>query len=154
MPIQGRLLMIHTALEGIYRGIGMDRVLVLMLNREKNRLIPRFVTGQNGDLLKSRFTLDISASNNLFSYLLSQQEPLWITALNDPKWSALISPALKAAVYNKGFFIAPIIVDQRSIGLFYADRADTGQTLSREDYFSFTHFVQQTNLCLSVAIKK
>ena len=147
-------LMIHTALEGIYRGIGMDRVLVLMLNREKNRLIPRFVTGKNGDLLKSRFTLDISASNNLFSHLLSQQEPLWVTALNDPKWSALISPALKAAVYNKGFFIAPIIVDQRSIGLFYADRADSGQTLSREDYFSFTHFVQQTNLCLSVAIKK
>ena len=147
-------LMIHTALEGIYRGIGMERVLVLMLNREKTRLTPRFITGQNGEQLRQRFTLDISESNNLFSYLLNHQEPLWITSLNDPKWSQLISPALRAAISSKGFFIAPIIIEQRAIGLFYADRADSGQVLSREDYFSFTHFVQQTNLCLSVVMKK
>ncbi|MFB0954605.1 MAG: hypothetical protein QMB70_09025, partial [Aeromonadaceae bacterium] len=79
---------------------------------------------------------------------------LWITSLNDPQWSPLISPALRAAISSRGFFIAPIIIEQRAIGLFYADRADSGQLLSREDYFSFTHFVQQTNLCLSVVIKK
>jgi HD-like signal output (HDOD) protein len=147
-------LMIHTALEGISRGIGMDRVLVLMLNREKNRLTPRFVTGLQGDLLKQRFTLDVSERNNLFAQLLSQQEPLWIASLNDPKWSPLISPSLRTAVHNKGFFIAPIIVEQQSIGLFYADRADSGRALSRDDFFSFTHFVQQTNLCLAVVMKQ
>lgn len=147
-------LIIHTALEGIYRGIGMDRVLVLMLNREKNRLTPRFVTGQQGDLLKQRFTLDVSARNHLFSQLLSKQEPQWITSLTDPKWSPLVSPELRTAVYNKGFFIAPIIVEQQSIGLFYADRADSKRVLSRDDFFSFTHFVQQTNLCLAAVIKQ
>ena len=147
-------LIIHTALEGIYRGIGMDRVLVLMLNREKNRLTPRFVTGQQGDLLKQRFTLDVSARNYLFSQLLSKQEPQWVTSLTDPKWSPLISPELRTAVYSKGFFIAPIIVEQQSIGLFYADRADSKRSLSRDDFFSFTHFVQQTNLCLAAVIKQ
>lgn len=147
-------LIIHTALEGIYRGIGMDRVLVLMLNREKNRLTPRFVTGQQGETLKQRFTLDVSARNNLFNQLLSKQEPQWVTSLTDPKWSPLVSPELRAAIYNKGFFIAPIIVEQQSIGLFYADRADTKRLLNRDDFFSFTHFVQQTNLCLAAVIKQ
>ena len=56
--------------------------------------------------------------------------------------------------WDIAFFIAPIIIEQHAIGLFYADRADSGQVLSREDYFCFTHFVQQTNLCLSVVMKK
>lgn len=49
----------------------------------------------------------------------------------------------------KGFFLSPIVLNKQSIGLFYSDRATSGRDLNSEDYFSFTHFVQQTNLCLA-----
>ena len=146
-------LMIHTALEGIARGVGMERVLVLMLGRDKKKLIPRFIAGRDGELLRQRFTLDVSERNNLFSQLLLNQDPVWVTALSEPRWSPLVSPEIKNAVSHKGFFLAPIVIDQQAIGVFYADRAESGKALGRDDFFSFTHFVQQTNLCLSAVVK-
>lgn len=143
-------LIIHTALEGIARGVGMERVLVLMLNREKTILTPRFIMANEGEILRQRFTLDVSERNNLFNRALTDRQARWITDLKDPQISPLISTALRTAISHKGFLVAPIIVEQSSIGLFYADKAVTGQALTQEDYFGFQHFVQQTNLCLAV----
>lgn len=146
-------LMIHTALEGISRGIGMDRVVVMMLTRDKKQLQPRFIAARDGEQLRQRFVLDVSERNNLFSQLLLSLEPAWVTQLNEPRWSPLISPQIRAAVSAKGFFIAPLVIDQQAIGIFYADRADSGRVLNQNDYFSFTHFVQQTSLCLAAVVK-
>ena len=146
-------LMIHTALEGISRGIGMDRVVVMMLTRDKKQLQPRFIAARDGEQLRQRFALDVSERNNLFSQLLLSLEPAWVTQLNEPRWSPLISPQIRAAVSAKGFFIAPLVIDQQAIGIFYADRADSGRVLNQNDYFSFTHFVQQTSLCLAAVVK-
>ncbi|MFT5162272.1 MAG: hypothetical protein ACI9FJ_000840 [Alteromonadaceae bacterium] len=40
---------IQTALEGGYRGIGMDRVIVLLKGSDKKTLVPRFFCGQNSE---------------------------------------------------------------------------------------------------------
>ncbi|MBU2477776.1 MAG: hypothetical protein KKA36_01700, partial [Gammaproteobacteria bacterium] len=50
---------------------------------------------------------------------------------------------------NSPFFVMPVEVNGRSIGLFYADRMTSGRALDEESYMAFRHFCQQANLALA-----
>jgi hypothetical protein len=58
---------IQTALEGIYRGIGMDRVIVLLKSANKNTIEPLFISGHDSEQLKEQFTLNIKTMETVFS---------------------------------------------------------------------------------------
>ena len=143
-------LIMQKSLHGIYAGVGMDRVVIMMLNREKTQLQARFAAAIDQSPLKEIFIIELE--NNLrsvFQHCLLSNEAMWIKSHTDPRWSHLLPPATKAISCAKGFFLSPIVLNKQSIGLFYSDRATSGRDLNSEDYFSFTHFVQQTNLCLA-----
>lgn len=142
-------LIMQKSLHGIYAGVGMDRVLVLMLNREKNQLQPRFASSLEDGPLKEIFVVDLTGTRTIFNHCLQSQETLWIKSHTDPRWNHLLSAATKAISCARGFFLSPIVIDKQSIGLFYADRSASGRELESEDFFNFIHFVQQTNLCLT-----
>lgn len=142
-------LIMQKALHGIYRGVGMDRVAILMLNREKTLLQPRFAASLDHSPLEEIFIIELEEGiRSVFSHCLQTQEKIWVKSHTDLRWTHLLPAATKTITCAKGFFLSPIVLDKQSIGLFYADRAASGRPLSSEDFGSFTHFVQQTNLCL------
>ena len=65
----------------------------------------------------------------------------------------LLSPLIRSLADNSPFFIAPLVMDKKCLGLFYADRADSQRPLTKEDFSSFTHFVRQASLCLLLVMK-
>ncbi len=141
-------MVMHSALEGIYRGIGMDTVLIFMLTRDRRSLKARFVSGKDAVQFKEDFAIPIVGDENLFSHCLKSFEPIWF----DPsvsKWQRFITAKLAKLTADSGFYIAPLAVDKRSIGLVYADRKLGQIPLEETSYVAFQHFVQQTNLCLT-----
>lgn len=143
-------LLLEMVLEGISRGIGMDRTLFAMLNPERNRLRARYALGWDSQDMREKFVFDISPLHaSIFSHVLDTREPLWVGRDKEPRMKTLLTPAVQALTGGKAFFVMPIEVNGRSIGLFYADRSTSGRPLDEEAFTAFRHFCQQANLALA-----
>jgi hypothetical protein len=142
-------LLLEMVLEGISRGIGMDRALFAMLNPERNKLRARYALGW-GDDVRDRFIFEISPLKaNIFSHVLDAREPLWVGQVNDVRLKSLVTAQVIELTGNAPFFVMPIEINGRSIGLFYADRMTSGRPLDEDSFMAFRHFCQQANLALT-----
>lgn len=143
-------LLLEMVLEGISRGVGMDRALFAMLNTERTRLRARYALGWDSQDMREKFVFDISPLQaNVFGHVLEMREPLWVGQDADPRIRALLSAAVLAVSGGKAFFVMPVEINGRAIGLFYADRSTSGRILDDEAYTAFKHFCQQANLALA-----
>lgn len=131
---------IHTAMEGISRGVGFERTVVMVFDGEKKRLSPRFITAKNVDSIKAKFVVNFADNEHAFIKALKTKEPALYTANNG--FNGLVSKA--------GFCVAPLVVSSRCIGLVFGDFYDNNLPVSQQEYASFCHFVIQTNLALSL----
>jgi len=145
-------IVIQTALEGIYRGIQMDRAMVLLRNKNTRCLVPRFISDTNAASVKNDFTFSIAGITNIFGYAMKYSEPIWVKGLEDEKFKGYLNDKIKNVVPDSGFFIAPLLWKNQCIGIFYADKnlGENYNSLLEKDFMAFTLFVQQTNLCLSL----
>lgn len=143
-------LLLEMVLEGIARGIGMDRTLFAMLNPERSRLRARYALGWDSLDMREKFVFDISPLHaSIFSHVLDAREPLWVGQDKDARLKSLLTPAVLAVTGGVAFFLMPVEINGRSIGLFYADRVPSGRPLDEDAYGAFKHFCQQANLALA-----
>ena len=143
-------LLLEMVLEGISRGIGMDRALFAMLNPERTRLRARYALGWDKDDMREKFLFDISPLQaNVFSHVLETRQPLWFGPNADPRLAKLVTPVVRELTGDAQFFVMPVEINGRSIGLFYADRKPSGRALDEDSYMAFRHFCQQANLALA-----
>ncbi|MHB1240112.1 MAG: HDOD domain-containing protein [Gammaproteobacteria bacterium] len=145
-------LLLEMVLEGVHRGIGLDRTLFALLTADRRTLKARYALGWGPEDVRERFTIDTThRSPNIFVHTLEEGESLWVTQPPEPRLAPLLTPQVAALTGANGFFVMPIVVQNRTIGLFYADREPSGRPLDAESYTSFKHFCQQANLGLSYA---
>ena len=143
-------LLLEMVLEGVSRGIGMDRTLFAMLNPERNQLRARYALGWGKEDIRDSFSFDISPLKaNIFSHVLETRQPLWIAQDMDRRLKSLVTSQVAELTGNQPFFVMPVEVNGRSIGLFYADRRPSGRALDEESYSAFRHFCQQASLALA-----
>jgi len=139
-------------LEGIHRGIGMDRTLFALLTPDKKYLKAKHALGQGQDQLMKQFVFAMQpelGQEVLFSRQLKIQHALLIPSDPPEQLLPLLQDSLLDITGRRGFYSAPIIVNNYSIGLFYADRLPSGRELDQESYDSFKHFAQQAGLGLT-----
>lgn len=141
----------NMALEGIHRGIGMDRALLAMKTKDGKGVLGRYLMGDKSGVqsVGQRFNFPIK-ENNIFGYIFKGTTPFWFGERESAATQALLSSDIKAVLGSGEFFIAPIVVRGRSIGLIYADCRWSNRALKREQYAAFNHFVQQVSLVLSM----
>lgn len=142
-------LLLEMVLEGISRGIGMDRALFAMLNAERNQLRARYALGWGTQDMRDRFCFEISPLKaSIFSHVLETRQPLWIRPGMDIRLKSLLTPRIAELTGNQPFFVMSVEVNGRAIGLFYADRKPSGRALDEDSYSAFRHFCQQASLAL------
>ena len=136
-------MMLSIVLEGIYRGIGMDRVVFGLLTRNGlGCMETRWV---------ENFRINVSsAAQNVFGYVLISRKPLWVTERPEPSIKPLLTEELSDVVGTGPYFIMPVSIKDIAIGVIYADRKSSGRKLDEESFENFTFFGQQTNMSLSV----
>ncbi len=155
---EGRIdinLLFNMVLEGIHRGIGMDRTLLALVTPDRKRIRAKYTLGQGQHELMQSFHFPLEGSReDIFSLILERAEPLWFdpdTARRD--LVGLITPAIGGALGETAFLAVPLVAQRRTIGLIYADRGPSQRALDEESFSSFKHFCQQANLGLSLVAR-
>lgn len=143
-------MLLEMVLEGIYRGIGMDRTLFAMRTPDQRFLKARYALGHDTDLMRRKFHFELSPLKaNIFTQVLDSRMPVWVRNPVDLKVKRLLTAGVQSITEDHAFFAMPIEIQGRAIGLFYADRNPSGRELDEESYSSFRHFGQQANMALT-----
>lgn len=141
--------LLQMVLEGIYRGIGMDRTLFALLSPDRSMLRTKYVLGVGRDALAQAFQFTVGKTQaGIVAEVIEKRRSHWVKGAGDPEAAALVTEEMRTVAGESGFMITPIVVHDRAIGLFYADRGPSRRALDAETYQSFLHFAQQANLGL------
>lgn len=134
-------------LEGIYRGIGMDRVVFALSSPDKRTIKAKYALGEDQEKLISGFQFSRSpTAPDLLFQTLDRKLPRWMTEKEYDIYIQLIPNGLKQLMGYTPFMLAPIVVHHQCIGLFYADRALSNRPLDATCFDDFKHFVHQANI--------
>jgi HD-like signal output (HDOD) protein len=139
-------------LEGLYRGVGMDRVVFALMTPDRRGLKAKYALGlpDEAAIAAFQFVRPATGTNILFE-TLERQLPRLVTPAERERDPRLVPDGLVAIMGIVPFMVAPIIISQKSIGLFLADRGLSQRPLDPESFEDFKHFVQQANLGLTLA---
>ena len=141
---------LEMVLEGIYRGVGMDRTLFALRTPDHRFLAGRYALGVDNEALRRQFHVETDAAQpNLFQRLIESRQPLWAGRPGEAADHAMLSAQVLAISGGAPFFATPIEIRGKVIGVFYADRRDSGRALDEDSFTSFKHFAQQGNLALA-----
>jgi HD-like signal output (HDOD) protein len=152
---QGDLnVLINTAIEGLHRGVGMDRVIVFMVNQTKDKMKPRFVSCHKAEQIETGFVFPLTKAETVFDDVYKKHAPFWVDEPSSEKWRLKLTPALHGLTQGLPFFVGPLMVNKKCIGLIYVDRAETQRLMNTDDFAAFNHFTGQLSLCLSLRFVK
>jgi len=141
-------LLLEMVLEGIHRGIGMDRTLFALLTPDRTGLHTKLALGKDRDQISKQFSFRMDQPGQIRN-LITQQRGLLIDPSQSPWDKRLATDPVGELCRGQIFFISPIIVNRKIIGVFYADRAVTGRKMDKACFHSFKLFVQQASMGLS-----
>jgi hypothetical protein len=132
---------IALVLEGMYRGVGMERVVFSLLTPDRKTLVGKSAIGGKTDDLLTNFSIPVSSPRaNLFAALVDSKQSCWLPDRVPLAAQAAPLGELTFVTEDGPFFASPAVVDGKCIGLFYADRRVTGKELDQESYDAFCHF--------------
>lgn len=137
-------------LEGIYRGIGMDRVIFALLTPSRTILKGKYGLGWTDESHIDQFFFSAKPSKpNIFSYVLNELKPVWVSEDAKDDILSLVTKEMVNRLGNGAFFVMPIAITNKPIGVIYADRKLSGRDLDEESFDSFAFFGQQANMGLT-----
>ncbi|MCL6415626.1 HDOD domain-containing protein [Aestuariirhabdus sp. Z084] len=116
----------------LYHGLGFDRVVIALPNKERSRLISFKRFGDDN----LHFTLDLT-QRSLMQNLMQKPASVWVKG---PQQTALwnqIPPAFLRLVANEQFFLRSLFAGERSAGLIFADMGISKRPLSDQHYQYF-----------------
>ena len=132
---------IRTAIHGMHDGIGLNRVVFAMINKDRTHLVARYMVGTDNDPLFNRFKLGLK-SPHLFTRMLEKPQSIWINDHNRKSFWPLVPNAVKNLIKTNSFLARSIHINGKAIGLFYADRCSPSCTLDDLSYNRFRNVCQ------------
>ncbi len=143
-------LLFDMVLEGIYRGIGMDRTLFALFSPDRKSVRAKHTLGWDRGTLAEAFHFRLGGNApNLIDHIVTQGQPLWVPNPRPADLARLITPEIENVCGDAPFFLMPLLVREHAIGLFYADRRPSRRSLDEAAFTDFKVFVQQAALGLS-----
>ena len=141
---------LEMVLEGMYRGVGMDRTLFALRTPDHRLLVGRYALGAGNEQLRCKFQFEtVAGKTNLFSRVIESRQAVWAGEGGDAEIEQLLTPQVQELSQGAGFFVTPIEIRGKVIGVFYADRQPSCRPLDEDSFASFRHFAQQGNLALA-----
>jgi HD-like signal output (HDOD) protein len=140
----------QTLVEGVHRGVGMERVTICLLNPREKNLQPKYLLG---DIQTWRERLKLPVRNeqdNLLAYTLLSRQTLFLQRNKPHGYGYLIDNRLAELIDSSNCMLAALYAANRPLGVIMADRGMEGETINQEQYDSFVHFVQQVNMGLAL----
>ncbi len=136
-------------IEGMHRGIGLERVVVAFI--QNRQVTAKYVLGEGTDGWRSAFDFDVGPySESIFTYAIGNSSPVWLDTAFISEHRPLYTLDVQQVLGVVPAFIYVLRVGDRTPGFFYADRADSGASLSKDQFESFRHFASQAQINLNL----
>jgi len=141
-------LLFEMVMEGIHRGVGMDRSCFLLATPNKKNLNEKFSFGwdKKDSTQKVNFIL-AQDPENIFTHACQSDAGLWATPEHHYDY---YSSHVLNRIGKIECFLFPLFIGDNFLGLFYADRAFTHKKLTQDDFNIAKHFTQQAVLGLNL----
>ena len=140
--------------EGIHRGIGMDRTMFSTLMPD-HTLKSRIILSQDPESNDKQLTIPLTGqAKNYFHHALEKKQPIYFSENPSLDVAVFRTIAIKELFDESAIFMMPIIIQNKPIGLFIADRCYSKRSLSENDFTAFKNFVDQANNYLSKLKKR
>lgn len=137
-------------LEGMHRGVGLERVAIAFI--DKHKLRAKYVLGEGTEQWRTAFLFDIGPyAQNLFTWVIEQAGTHWLDDSFVAGKPALYDAEVVRILGKFPAFLSVLQLDERKVGLFYADRSNFGGKLDEELFESFRHFSSQAQQSLTLS---
>lgn len=136
-------------LEGMHRGIGLERVALGFIQQEQVRA--KYVLGDGTQDWRQCFSIPLQVDeSNLFTYALAKGEPIWIRDMQSAFTRKIFSPVVRGVLGCLPCMVGGVRLNGRDVAVFYADRWKLGGQIDDDQFQSFRHFVLQTQMSLQL----
>lgn len=110
-------------LETLYSSLGFRFATVCLKDAQSGQFRARISMGDNGATRQARFVFPTQPAHDLFHLALQNDADLMIADATAPKVRDLLPAWHRALLPDaRSFIVLPLVVNQRQIGFFYADR--------------------------------
>jgi HD-like signal output (HDOD) protein len=123
---------LRVILETIYRalGVGRTRAFFMLKDASLPKLRFRFGMGQSAADMRTWLEVPLKDAHNLFVMAMHESRDLVIKDLSAPDLAPLIPEWYKSTAQGRRYAVLlPLVVNQKSVGLFYIDGDDSGARL-------------------------
>ncbi|MCF6238056.1 MAG: HDOD domain-containing protein [Candidatus Marinimicrobia bacterium] len=147
--------LLEMVLEGIYRGTGMDHTLFALMSSDHKTLKAKYALGSQQQTFTDRFHFTLSKTNpNIFLYSMAKRETIWAKAEQQYSLAKLITSDIRKTLGEGDFLLSPLVINNKPIGIIYADRISSGREITQDVATSFDHFCAQANRGLKIISKQ
>lgn len=144
-----------TVVEGIHRGIGLERVALCLIDPKVTTMTAKYVLGENTDEWRSDMQFPVkSDQDNLFSHCLHSRQHIWLQPNKTNPSQYLVNKKTERLVTTDNLLIAAVYAGNRPIGVIVADRGVKRTPITQEQHESFDHFSHQTSNSLALLAAK
>jgi HD-like signal output (HDOD) protein len=130
VPIHRVIMMI---LEGIYQGIGFDRVAFCMVDPQRTWITGRFGMGEGVDALLPLLKVPFASKTNPFSLSLAHCQEYLVGPEDGPGDDSFLGEEFWRDSGAQLVLVSPILIDAAPIGVIYLERRQRETTLSAQD---------------------
>ncbi|MBV1775826.1 hypothetical protein KSF73_08860 [Burkholderiaceae bacterium DAT-1] len=129
----------------------LERICFMLLMPGHNAIKTRYVIGaEMSDPLRT-LQVELEAPH-LVTKLMLKQQSFWMTDQNRPQYAKLVPSALLQAVGKTEFAVMSLHVEEKPVGLFYADKK--GASLSEAQYNAFKQVCLLTAQALTTQARR
>lgn len=141
-------------LEGMHRGIGLERVALAFFQRDMIR--GKYILGEETEHWRGKFTFSVAseATSTIFSANLHKPQPVWLDQTFIDSNTHLYAAPMLRLLGNAPCFIGILRINNRNATLFYADRGSTNADLTEEHFDAFKHFLAQAEISVQTIANK
>ncbi|WP_101759462.1 HDOD domain-containing protein [Oceanicoccus sp. KOV_DT_Chl] len=142
--------------EGIHRGIGLERVCICLVDPKVTQMQAKYVLGDNTDEWRSDLNFPIkSDQDNIFAHCLHSRTNAWLRKNTTHQFNHLINKKTERLIDTNNCLISAVYAGSRPIGVIVADRGlKKPVQIDQEQHESFDHFSQQTSMSLAMLAEK
>lgn len=141
-------IILEMVLEGLYKGVGMDRAIFAILSPDHKTLSCKYGLGIDTEHLCTELKIDLTSPKNIFHQVVADKQAMFVPS--DPKKLAgTLSRKTLDLLGAPPYLIMPVIVRSKVIGIFLADRNVSGRDVEEKDFIAFQQFCQQANMGLT-----
>ena len=141
---------LETAMKGLHIGLRLQRVLFALMSPEKDALRIRYTVGIQDNRHFKGFVLPLKPPH-LLTRIMEKPQALWLHEGNVDKLWPHVPQSLRDLINIKTFFIMSVFAHGKPVGMFYADRAVSGDALEQAGFIGFKSVCTLTGQALERA---